>query len=270
VTRRPEKDHLFSAIPGALPSAVKSKQTLDASGNKAANSSTDKESLLILFSSNAGTCKYLAEDLETTAQDRGYHTTVKTMDDATEHLPKDRKVIIITPSYEGRPADNAKKFVTWLEASKENSLKDVNYALFGVGNSEWSSTFHRIPKLLDELLPKLGAERIIESSFVDVRKDLMGPWEDWRDDLLSSFNGESSSSGHDAPELSVTIEKPTVATKLAGEEISEAIVTVNEEIAGTEVGPAKRHMEVELPEGVTYQPGGKVQKKIAANHKLTV
>ncbi|KAI1756808.1 cytochrome P450 [Xylaria castorea] len=213
------------------------------------------ESLLILYGSNAGTCKYFAEDLETAARDRGFKPTVKTMDEGTERLSKDISVAIITPSYEGKPADNARKFVSWLEASQPDKLKDVQYAVFGAGNSEWASTFHRIPKLVDEMMPKLGAKRIISPKFVNVKEDLIGPWDDWRDELLTSLSGQSQSVANTPSDLEVTIEKSDTADLLAVETTSTGVVRENKQVAGTEVGSAKRHMEVELPEGITYEPG---------------
>jgi cytochrome P450/NADPH-cytochrome P450 reductase len=229
---------------------------------------TNGNSLFVLYGSNAGTCKYLAEDLETAAKDRGYQATMKIMDEATEHLPTNIPVAIITPSYEGRPADNAKKFVAWLESSAGKSLENVKYAIFGVGNSEWSSTFHRIPKLLDGLLPELGAEKIVDSNLVDVRDDLMGPWEDWRDELLTSSGGEAHSVHFDTTVLAVTVNKPQVAIKLAGDEIAEAFVKFNQQVADTQVGPAKRHTEIELPQGTTYDPGGLLSSSNLTNRRL--
>ncbi|KAI8629786.1 cytochrome P450 [Xylariaceae sp. FL1651] len=211
--------------------------------------------LLIIYGSNAGTCKYLAEDLETAAKDRGFNPTVKTMDEATELLPKDVPVVVITPSYEGKPADNARKFVAWLETGKPDSLKGVQYAVFGAGNSEWVTTFHRIPKLVDEEMNKLGAKRLIPAKFVDVKEDPVGPWEDWRDELLASSSDGPQPVHASIPELEVTVEKPETADLLAGEKIATGIVRENRLIAEPAVGSAKKHMEVELPEGVTYEPG---------------
>lgn len=225
-------------------------------GDKSLEEKRAGGSLLILYGSNAGTCKYLAEDLETAARDRGFNPTVKTMDEGTEQLSKDVPVAIITPSYEGKPADNARKFVSWLEAGKPDNLKDVHYAVFGAGNSEWVSTFHRIPKLVDQVMPKLGAKRIISPKFVDVKEDLTGPWEDWRDELLAFFNGQSQSVVTPISDLEVTVEKWDTADLLAGETISTGVIRENRQVVGTEVGSAKRHTEIELPEGVTYEPGG--------------
>ena len=226
--------------------------------NPSSSSEKGNYALLIIYGSNAGTCKYLAEDLETVARDRGFKPVVKTMDEATEQLSKNVPVAIITPSYEGKPADNARNFVAWLESGKaDDSLKDVQYAVFGTGNSEWATTFHRIPKLVDETMLKLGAQRVIPAKFVDVKQDLVGPWEDWRDEFLLSFSKNSESALESTPELEVTVEKPEVADLLAGEKLSTGVVRENRQIAGLEVGSAKRHIQIELPEGATYEPGGK-------------
>ncbi|KAI0444421.1 cytochrome P450 [Xylaria telfairii] len=246
----------MTGIPGDFQvTTEKSSHGRHHSGDKSLEEKRAGESLLILYGSNAGTCKYLAEDLETAARDRGFNPTVKTMDEGTEQLSKDVPVAIITPSYEGKPADNARKFVSWLEASKPDNLKGVHYAVFGAGNSEWVSTFHRIPKLVDEVMPKLGAERVITPKFVDVKEDLTGPWEDWRDELLASLNDQPQSVVTPISDLEVTVEKWDTADLLAGETISTGVIRENRQVVGTDVGSAKRHIEVELPEGVTYEPG---------------
>ncbi|KAI3319402.1 cytochrome P450 [Xylariaceae sp. AK1471] len=254
-TRRTGRSRMVG-IPGEFQEAA---NKTDQDRQKTVDASLDKkgagQALLILYGSNAGTCKYLAEDLETAARDRGFNPTVKTMDEGTEQLSKDIPVAVITPSYEGKPADNARNFVAWLEAGKPDSLKDVQYAVFGAGNSEWVTTFHRIPKLVDEVMPKLGAKRVISAKFVDVKEDFVSPWEDWRDELLASFSGGSQPVLASTPELEVTIEKPEMADMLAGEKLSTGLVKENKQIAGPEVGSAKRHIEIELPEDVTYEPG---------------
>lgn len=89
--------------------------------------------------------------------------------------------MIITSSYEGKAPANAKKFVSWLEqlASKpgnESKLSKVQYAVYGVGNSDWATTFHRIPKLVDETMTKLGAQTVIKAGYSNVKSDLIGPW----------------------------------------------------------------------------------------------
>ncbi|KAK9793614.1 putative Cytochrome P450 [Seiridium cardinale] len=253
VSRRPGKSSNVG-IPGSVPaSAREGVREKQAKSGLKTDPAASKNPLLILYGSNAGTCKYIAEDLQTMAKERGLNPEVKTMDEATEHLPTNLPVIIISPSYEGKPADNARKFVAWVESLESGALENVTFGVFGVGNSEWANTFHKVPRFLNDTLLKLGAKLLTKAGFVDVKEDVVGPWEDWRDELLNSVGDEKHPT--QAPELSVKFEKPSMANKLAGSDVSEALVKKNIEIASAEFGSAKRHMEVELPEGNTYEPG---------------
>lgn len=249
-------------VPGNSPTAAnQAKAHLE---KTAAGGAEAKKPLLVLYGSNAGTCKYLAEDMATLAKEQGFRATVQTMDSAAGGLPTDQPVVIITPSYEGRPADNAAHFVNKIESGTpgSNVLSGVRHAIFGVGNSEWTATFHRVPKILDALMPRLGSQAIVPSGYANVKEDLVGSWEDWRDSILAALRGDEDATsaaavpgGEPNTSLTVTVEKTQSAVQLAGEDISEGLVLVNRQIAGKGVGPAKMHMEVELPLGMAYQPG---------------
>ncbi|KAH8198930.1 hypothetical protein TruAng_006891 [Truncatella angustata] len=253
VNRRPGKD-AYVGIPGSIPaSAREGVREKPAKSSGQVDGAAPGNQLLILYGSNAGTCKFLAEDLQTMAKAQGMNAQIKTQDEATEHLPKKTPVVIITPSYEGKPADNARKFVAWIQTLGSGALDNVQFGVFGVGNSEWANTFHKIPKLISDTLPKLGAKSIIKSGFADVKEDIVGPWEDWRDEFLSSVGDEKQPI--EAPELSVQFGKPTMANKLAGDDVLEALVKKNIEISKAGIGAAKRHIELELPRGVSYEPG---------------
>jgi cytochrome P450/NADPH-cytochrome P450 reductase len=256
VRRRPGKSSMVG-IPGAMASLVPSdKVPKEHSNNRKTSSPDQKPPLSILYGSNAGTCKSMAEDLEASAGG-SFEVTVLPMDRATENLPQNGPVVIISPSYEGKAPDNAKKFMSWLEAASDKKvLEGVNFAVFGVGNSEWSQTYHRIPKRVDEIMPELGANRIQPADFIDVKEDIVGPWEDWKENFMSTISGEGTKLLK-SENLLVKIEKPEAVVKLGGDEMSFGLVKKNDEIAGTAVGPAKRHLEVELPEGTTYRTGMK-------------
>jgi cytochrome P450/NADPH-cytochrome P450 reductase len=53
-------------------------------------------------------------------------------------------------------------------------MDGVSYAVFGVGNSEWTHTFHRVPKLTDALMERMGGRRCIAFASVDVKEDIIG------------------------------------------------------------------------------------------------
>lgn len=216
------------------------------------------QSVLILYGSNAGTCKAFAEEIQSNASNYGLNPETRTLDDATEHVPCDCPIVIISPSYEGKPADNAKKFVTWLEAhSKDVSKMDgVKYTVFGVGNSEWSSTFHRIPKLIDRSMGQMGAQTFYRTGLADVNADLIGAWEEWLEGLWKALRLSNGVTGDIVTsELEVSFEKSSLTSALAEEQMNSGTVVSNKQIAGAEVGPIKRHMQIKLPPEMTYATG---------------
>lgn len=214
--------------------------------------------LRIFYGSNSGTCKAFADELKSNGAANGFEVTVGTLDSASEHMPKGVPVVIISPSYEGQPADNAKVFVSWLEAHQEDagSLDGVKYTVFGAGNSDWANTFHRIPKLVDTLMGKMGAQSVHPNGFGDAKGDLFGAWDKWAKSLWESLRSAAGNSGNAKIEsLNVHLAPPKSSKILGGDNIILGTVRKTYEIAGPEAGFAKRHMEIELPKDVTYQSG---------------
>ncbi len=237
--------------------AVPANNTKPVTANGTNSTTEDKKPITVLYGSNAGTCKAYVEELETNASRYGFKAEVNTLDSATEHLPKDQPVIIVEPTYEGKPADNAKKFTSWLEQSADSvSLEGVQYALFGVGNSGWGGTFLHIPKLTDGLLQKMGAKPFTKFGTVDVQGDIMGPWEEWADQMWADLRKSSGTTTEvQGGQLQAEITAPKFATHLGGPSISYGVVKVNKELGGGEVGLTKKHMEIELPVGTSYRSG---------------
>lgn len=64
-------------------------------------------------------------------------------------------------------------------------LKDVSYAVFGCGHKDWVQTFHRIPRLVDGNLEKLGTTLIVAMGVTDAsQKMTLSDFETWEDDIL--------------------------------------------------------------------------------------
>jgi cytochrome P450 / NADPH-cytochrome P450 reductase len=181
---------------------------------------------------------------------------ISSLDSAVENLKKDAANIIITASYEGQPPDNAKKFFTWLQNQKGSVLEGVKYSVMGVGNSDWVSTFHRIPKAIDEQMTALGGKAIVPAGYTNVKTDLMGPFEDWTDAVLEKLAGGVTSPVDDEkPAIKVAVERSTLARDLGDEKMGIGTVLKNELLADTSIGLAKKHMEVRLPAGMAYESG---------------
>ncbi|KAH7117051.1 cytochrome P450 [Dendryphion nanum] len=255
VRRRPGRD--LSNLRGGATKVPAHSATRADSPHDQQMSDSVLQPITVLYGSQAGTCKTYAEELQTNAPRFGFKATVQTLDSATEHVPKDQPVVVICPSYEGKPADNAKHFVTWLENSTDKNLLDgVQYAVFSVGNSDWADTFHLVPKIIDQHFERTGAKRITNTGFVDVKYDILGPWEEWVDTFWQDLRKTSGTTSEvTSGALKAEITCPKFATHLGGANIGYGIVKVNKDLGGKEVGLPKKHMEVELPLGSGYQSG---------------
>ncbi|KAA8565429.1 hypothetical protein EYC84_009289 [Monilinia fructicola] len=203
------------------------------------HSSKPKKPMSVFYGSNSGTCEALARSLAREASGRGYDAQVEPLDAAVDKIPKNQPVILISSSYEGQPPDNASHFVEWLENLKgSNSLKDVKYAVYGCGNHDWVSTFHRIPKLLDTEFENNGATRIGETGLGDVAAgDIFEAFDEWQDNCLWTKITSSAEHGEDVG-LEIDIDSTTRSSKLRQDESRK-----------------KRHMSLKIPTGMSYRAG---------------
>lgn len=272
VRRRPGKGPMVGFTGADMAAKPSTTEHAKKTQGKEANGVESKAKLTVLYASQAGTCKAFAQDLQDNGPNYGFAVDVQILDSATENVPKDHPVVIITPSYEGRPAPNAKKFVSWLEANADSKLLDgVNYALFGAGNSDWVDTHQRIPKMIDSLFEKMGATRISRTGFVDVKGDLVGPWEDWSSELWSKLRESTGTTSEvRTSELQVAIEKPKFVTNLGGADMAYGTVKKNIDLGGGEIGLQKKHIEIELPEGQMYNTGNYCLTQFRAISQLTI
>lgn len=219
--------------------------------------------LHIYYGSNSGTCEMLAHRLATDASSKGFWVEiVDCMDSANGKVPADRPVVFIAASYEGQPADNAALFVDWLQNVEDGgSLKHASYAVFGCGHRDWSSTFHRIPKVVDTLMAKHGGSRIAKTGFADAASgDISSTFEAWADDVfwpaMAQKYGKSEDfvmeSEFNKTSLRIEISSPHVST--LRQEVTRGSV-VGSAILTTDTTPVKKHMEIELPLGMAYKAG---------------
>jgi len=167
----------------------------------------------ILYGSETGKAKGFARDMAEEAYKYGFRAKVMELDEAVRlgfqtsvsngMIPssagcnrndqqirhKDSQysfpVIIIVSTYiEGQPPENAQKFNDMLyEKSKDVNayLSGVDYCMYGVGDSMYGETyFNAVAKKFDKILPKLGANRLIELQCGDDDQDLGGHFINWK------------------------------------------------------------------------------------------
>lgn len=210
--------------------------------------------LRILYGTNQGTCQALAQRLASSASRSGMRSTVADLDTAVDDLHNDQTIVIIAPSYEGQPPENAARFVAWLEKSADLGLKGVKYAVFGCGHRDWRETFHRIPRLIDSKLKEHGATPIVDIGLTDVSTGtVIDDFTQWQKRLLTCFNGEKQPESAMKPDDIAEISMDQRAQQLSN---GLDLGTVKDVKVLTKAGePEKRHLEIGLPDHFQYEAG---------------
>jgi cytochrome P450/NADPH-cytochrome P450 reductase len=217
--------------------------------------------LLVLYGSNLGTAEGIARELADTARYQGFRSEVAPLNDRVGKLPKEGIVFIVSASYNGKPPSNARQFVQWLEEVEPGELKGVQYAVFGCGDHNWASTYQQIPRFIDQQLKAKGATCLVSRGEADASGDFEKQVEEWGDrlwpEVLNALGLKSSRlPQQERSTLSIQFVNGLIGTPLA-ETYDALLATVveNRELQGEGSERSTRHLEIALPEGVTYREG---------------
>ncbi|KAF7294065.1 Fatty acid hydroxylase [Mycena kentingensis (nom. inval.)] len=215
---------------------------------------TSGKPIYVLYGSNTGTSESFAQRIANAAPSYGFRSSFGTLDSVVEKLPTDGPVVIVTASFEGEPADNAARFVDWIQNAPSASLANVSFALFGCGNSDWTTTYQRVPTLIDNLLVERGAKRLVALGAGDASgAEFFQAFDDWEAGMWNKLSEEYATERSES-----TMQTLQVKTVDAGKERATALRQTDtllgrvvENRILTKEGPVKRHIEFELPEGMT-------------------
>src|SRR5882724_5453903 len=223
--------------------------------------------LLVLYGSNLGTAEELATRVADLAEVNGFATKLGALDDYVGKLPEAGGLLIFCASYNGAAPDNATQFVKWLDSGlPKDALAKVRYAVFGCGNSDWAATYQSVPRMIDEQLKAHGGRSVYARGEGDARSDLDGQFERWFAKAAPAsmkelgVDSSFSRSADDEPLYSIEPVAPTaVNAVVALGGVSPMKVLLNNELqnkAGANPSDrSTRHVEVQLPAGITYRVG---------------
>ena len=177
-------------------------------------------------------------------------------------------MLIFCASYNGAAPDNATQFVKWLDSGlPKDAFAKVRYAVFGCGNSDWAATYQSVPRMIDEQLAAHGARSVYARGEGDARSDLDGQFEKWfakaaarGDEGIRASIDSFARSADDAPLYTIEPVAPTAVNAIVAQGgVSPMKVLVNSELqnkAGANPSDrSTRHIEVQLPPGVSYRVG---------------
>ncbi|WP_223068219.1 bifunctional cytochrome P450/NADPH--P450 reductase [Paenibacillus caui] len=254
---RPRGGQPAVAVPGFVPEEAEPavKRVLPDEAN------AHQTPLLVLYGSNLGTAEGIARELAEKARYQGFRSEAAALDEKVGKLPKEGAILIVTASYNGQPPSNASAFVEWLQHAEAGEFKGVKYAVMGCGDHNWAGTYQRIPHLIDRLLAAGGAERLSRLGEADASGDFEKQVDEWTGqlwpDLARSFGLKlSEGKGSDQSSLSVRFVNGLAGIPLAETYAAKlAEVVENRELQLEGSGRSTRHLEIALPEGVSYREG---------------
>ncbi|KAK0452920.1 fatty acid hydroxylase [Desarmillaria tabescens] len=213
-----------------------------------------KRPLYVYYGSNTGSSEAFARTIAREAHEHGFRSSIGTLNSTVGHLPTDGPIVIVTASFEGEPADNANQFVPWMTSLLGHELDGIRFAIFGCGNHEWRKTYQRIPRLCDVLLEKRGGRRLIDRGEGDAADgNIFDVFEQFKTSLWDVLSREYHAL-HDRSLFDVQVLDSRRAEILQHSEMTLSCVRSN--VLLTRSGfPAKHHIELELPHGMTYRVG---------------
>ncbi|KAH9836403.1 cytochrome P450 [Rhodofomes roseus] len=222
-----------------------------------------KQPVYVLYGSNTGTSETFAQRVVNDAAARGFRASMGTLDSFAGKLPTDGPVVIITASFEGEPADNAAHFVDWLSNLKGSELANVRFAVFGCGNRDWVQTYQRIPTVIDARLEERGARRLVACGAGDASAgEFFETFDEWEAGLWETLAKEYGTAAVEDAEAGLvgglevkTVDEGTYRASALRQPDAALGTVVENTLLTLPEAPTKRHIEFELPEGMSYRAG---------------
>ena len=227
-------------------------------GQPATAQAAASASLTILFGSQTGNARHLAEALAKQAQGKGIVAKVVDMAEyKTTQLKNEQYLVIVTSTYgEGEPPENAIGLHNFLFSKKAPKLAGLKYAVLGLGDTSYEF-FCKTAQDFDQRLAELGATSVLPRIDLDV--DYQAQADSWSNELVTKLEPELKASA--APSAQVIAWPGSDATAGSVSQYSKqqpfaAELYTNQKITGRDSGKDVRHIEISLAgSGLTYQPG---------------
>ena len=243
---------------------------------------SSKQSITVLFGSQTGNSKKVANLFAASARERSLEVTVADLNDYPTRQLKDEKIVVLVISTqgEGDPPVAAEEFHKWLLGTRAPKLEGLKFAVCALGDKSYLQ-FCQTGKEFDARFEALGATRLVDR--VDCDVDFEEAVELWIQRVLASTPELRSGGSHGnvyaiSPERSSGVQGATLAasperssvvqgaTFVASPERSSGVhsrkhpfaAPVLEKIQLNGRGSQKEtwHLELSLEDsGLTYEPG---------------
>lgn len=214
--------------------------------------------LTILYGSQTGNAKGVANQLKAKAESRGLAVKLVNMADyKPNQLKKEKFIAVAVSTYgEGEPPEDAENLHEFLASKKAPKLDGVKVAVIGLGDSSYEF-FCQTAIDFEERFKALGAETIIARAALDV--DYEDAASSWVDSAIDAFEPDlkaSSQGGAQVIPMAGFAGPESHASQYNKQNPFAAELSLVQKITGRDSTKDVRHVEISLEEsGITYQAG---------------
>lgn len=218
---------------------------------------TNTPTLTILYGSQTGNAKHLAQALQSKTEAAGYNSKLVSMADyKPRQLKSETHVVAYVSTHgEGDAPDDAVELHEFLGGKKAPSLNNLKYAVLSLGDSSYEF-FCQTGKDFDSRLAKQGATAIIPREDCDV--DYEAQAESFAEKLVASLKDDLAGAPTDQ---AVAVQTGAAVTSGATSTYTKkapfaATLLEAQKITGRDSVKDIQHIEISLEDsGITYQPG---------------
>lgn len=217
-------------------------------------SASASQSLTILYGSQTGNAKGVAEEYKAKLDELGVPAKIHNMADyKAKQLKNESHVVIVVSTHgEGEAPDDAAEFHGFVGGKKAPKLPNLKYSVLGLGDSSYEF-FCQTAKDFDQGLAKLGATSIVDRVDCDVDYDAAATA--WADSVTAKVKDDLDS-GAAAPAGTGSAAINTGATQYSKKSPYTASLIESQKITGRDSVKDIRHIEISLEDsGIQYQAG---------------
>lgn len=227
--------------------------------------------ITIGYGSEGGSTAELATDLARSLNGSGIKTKVACVDDLVDQMSSIEKLIVAIPSYNGAPPANGRKFFSLLNRTGPD-YQQLQYSVIGVGDHNWSKTFHSVPKRIHQALAHRKAKELAPPIYLDVATDYQPILSHWthalKERLLDCLAVEIPT---DSDQPGFTVTPLTGSLRITSHSRTSYFQLLgSSELLGPpyqELGRSRRSLSLRLPPAITYTAGDYLQVVPSNDHQ---
>jgi sulfite reductase (NADPH) flavoprotein alpha-component len=227
-------------------------QPTDPATVPAATASDTAARLTILYGSQTGNGRALAQQLEAAAARKGIAAELVSMADyPAARLKRERLLAIVVSTHgEGEPPDDAMELHRFISGRRLPALESLSYWVLALGDSSYEN-FCQTGRDFDRQLESAGARRM--APLVECDLDFTGPAASWTARVLEQAAGVT---GRQEAAAAPVLRVVPAAPRHSKSSPFPAPLIVNQRITGLGSSKDVRHLELDIAgSGLHWEPG---------------